>query len=218
MKTFISSLLLASILISCISCQKANNVEGTDFHSDTVETDETSQLTSETIVEKSTVLTTETFAEESTELTTETIAEESIASTAETTAEEYTELVTTTVEDHSPKHYEIDLNMDNYMSFLNYSVSNTVKCLDQTHSIAGALTYAYYENVVITFEITYETTGYQARSYSGEYSILLNAAGCTEFTADNENLLASIKCPQFDRLFQKTFTIKSIPGKVIYYI
>lgn len=208
MNRLLSTILLISILLLYTSCQKANSNGVSNVDDKIIDNENSEQISTST---------NEIISDPSTELITTEYSTESI------TTEYPSESITSEPSDY-PKHYEIDLTLDNYMSYLNYSVSSTTKCLDYTHAISGALTYAYYENVVITFEIIYENegagegSGNPYRLYKGEYHVLLNAAGCNTFTADNQNLLNSIDCPEFNRLFQKTFTIKSITGKVIFSI
>jgi len=116
------------------------------------------------------------------------------------------------------KHYEIDLNLDNYQTYLTYTSETTVISgayhNNYTHNIDGVLSFAYYENVVISFDVTYTNS---SKTYHGVYDVLLNAAGDAVFYADTPTLLEKLNC-RYDRMMNKTFTIKSISGKVIFNI
>ena len=139
-------------------------------------------------------------------------------STTASTTEKTNETTTAPVDDNAPKHYEIDLNMDNFETYLNYSsehkvFGNNVTVSDYRHTIAGVLTFAYYENVVVRFSVTYQ---FANKTYQGEYLVKLNAAGCAEFCADDDALLAAISCSSFAAGASKSFSIISVTGKVIF--
>ena len=109
-------------------------------------------------------------------------------------AELPTEVLT---ENNGPKHYEIELNMDNFNTYLTYAVNRKSGSDGRTHyihTISGVLPYAYYENVVVTVKIN---------GKEGSYRIILNAAGNGELDiGDNPN--------------NKTGQIVSVSGKVIF--
>ena len=78
-------------------------------------------------------------------------------------------------------------------------------------------------NIVVTFDVTYEDKN-NPYVFEGTYKVTLNAAGGAEFKADDENLLAKLKdgdgygfAQDYDTAnYIKTFTIKSVSGKVIF--
>ena len=154
---------------------------------------------------------------------TDTTSDSTSPCTADSTQEESEDLppkVSSTT--HSGlKHYEIKLNSENFTNYLAYS-SETVHIIgsgyhsDYTHKIEGVLSFAYYEDVVVSFEVTYEDP-YSDKIHKGIYSVPLNASGCAEFSADNPTLLNAIK-GTYDRSMNKTFTIIYVSGKVIFNI
>lgn len=124
----------------------------------------------------------------------------------------------------APKHYEIVLDETNYHSYLTYSTTNkTVGAgtahaktyLNYFHAISGVLRFAYYENVVVVFDVIYQR---EDATYTGEYSVVLNAAGDAEFCSQDNDILETIGCPteKFTLYTKVTFTIKGVSGKVIF--
>ena len=115
----------------------------------------------------------------------------------------------------------IELNMDNYQSFLTCSTGNI-------SSVSGVLLYAYYENVVVTYNVIYQPKSYYpgADSYQGDFSIVLNAAGNATFSIESSDVLAVLKPVNgnsYEDLtdlglagYDKTITLKSVSGKVIF--
>lgn len=84
------------------------------------------------------------------------------------------------VKDSNENYYNIDLTMDNYWKFLDWDKRN--------NQFTGVLSYAYYDNVVITLQRKI-ISEYTTNTYSENYTIELNAAGCktysfTEYTFD----------------------------------
>ena len=122
----------------------------------------------------------------------------------------------------SLKHHEVDLNINNYETYLKYvaetSVISGAYHPKYSHTISGVLTYAYYEDVTVTFDISYKSSGYQSTTYTGIFTVKLNAAGNAEFSADDEEILNAIGCPRYDRTMTKIFSIKQISGKVMFAI
>ena len=122
------------------------------------------------------------------------------------------------VDNNGPKHYEIELNLDNFATYLNYSsedfiAPNRVIHSNYTHTISGALTFAYYENVVVTFQIVYDNNG---RRNTGVYNVKLNAAGHAEFHADDPAVLSAVFYQYYNEKITKSFTITNVTGKVIF--
>ena len=114
---------------------------------------------------------------------------------------------TSQTNDAVAKHYEIDLNVDNFETYLTHSSEN------HWQTISGVLTFAYYENVVVTFHVEYKLSN---RTYQGEYTVKLNAAGYAEFHESNSDLLAAMSCPSFSSSTSRSFSIISVTGKVIF--
>ncbi|MBO5939299.1 MAG: hypothetical protein J6Q82_07380 [Clostridia bacterium] len=112
-------------------------------------------------------------------------------------------------------HKEIELNLDNYKTYLDWKskpgknnygqqISNAVQ------TISGVLSIAYYENVSVTFEAEYRYVPEDPTTYA-EFTINLNAAGNAEFeTADFINGYN----PRWNSYFK--IEIKEVTGKVIF--
>lgn len=84
------------------------------------------------------------------------------------------------VKDSNENYYNIDLTMDNHWKFLDWDKRN--------NQFTGVLSYAYYDNVVITLQRKI-ISEYTTNTYSENYTIELNTAGCktysfTEYTVD----------------------------------
>ena len=84
------------------------------------------------------------------------------------------------IKDSNENYYNIDLTMDNHWKFLDWDKRN--------YQFTGVLSYAYYDNVVITLQRKI-ISEYTTNTYSENYTIELNAAGCktysfTEYTFD----------------------------------
>lgn len=123
--------------------------------------------------------------------------------------------------ENAPKHYEFDLNINNFNTFLTFSSEQGYYLNGYVNNhiniVSGVLSYAYYENVVVTFDVVYEQTySIGSRTYTGEYSVALNAAGDATFYANDRALLDTLKCGGYDTQIKKTFTIKRVTGKVIF--
>ena len=207
MKKVLCIILLLSMLLSFSSCASKNNQQ----NNSTTEKETTSQSS-----------TTEQNTNQDTSIT-ENNTDDNISDSDEDDIED-NEVNSNENSDNSSalKHYEVDLDLNNYETYLKYTANSSVISgathTNFSHTISGVLTYAFYENVTITFDITYQTSGSYPKTYTGVYTVKLNAAGNAEFSADDSKLLEAIECPRYDRLMTKTFSIKEVSGKVMFAI
>lgn len=112
------------------------------------------------------------------------------------------------VKDSNENYYNIDLTMDNHWKFLDWDKRN--------NQFTGVLSYAYYDNVVITLQRKI-ISEYTTNTYSENYTIELNTAGCktysfTEYTFDQIKEL--LNYTGYLGSYGNEITIISISGKV----
>ncbi len=112
------------------------------------------------------------------------------------------------VKDSNENYYNIDLTTDNHWKFLDWDKRN--------NQFTGVLSYAYYDNVVITLQRKI-ISEYTTNTYSENYTIELNAAGCktysfTEYTFDQIKEL--LNHTGYLGSYGNEITIISISGKV----
>lgn len=112
------------------------------------------------------------------------------------------------VKDSNENYYNIDLTMDNHWKFLDWDKRN--------NQFTGVLSYAYYDNVVITLQRKI-ISEYTTNTYSENYTIELNTAGCktysfTEYTFDQIKEL--LNHTGYLGSYGNEITIISISGKV----
>lgn len=112
------------------------------------------------------------------------------------------------VKDSNENYYNIDLTMDNYWKFLDWDKRN--------NQFTGVLSYAYYDNVVITLQRKI-ISEYTTNTYSENYTIELNAAGCktysfTEYSFDQIKEL--LNHTGYLSSYSNEITIINISGKV----
>lgn len=112
------------------------------------------------------------------------------------------------VKDSNENYYNIDLTMDNHWKFLDWDKRN--------NQFTGVLSYAYYDNVVITLQRKI-ISEYTTNTHSENYTIELNAAGCktysfTEYTFDQIKEL--LNHTGYLGSYGNEITIISISGKV----
>lgn len=112
-------------------------------------------------------------------------------------------------EDSKENYYNIDLTIDNYWKFLDWDKRN--------NQFNGVLSYAYYNNVVITLQRKIVSEEYTTNTYSENYTIELNAAGCknysfTEYTFDQIKEL--LNHTGYLGSYKNEVTIINISGKV----
>ena len=112
------------------------------------------------------------------------------------------------IKDSNENYYNIDLIMDNHWKFLDWDKRN--------NQFTGVLSYAYYDNVVITLQRKI-ISEYTTNTYSENYTIELNTAGCktysfTEYTFDQIKEL--LNHTGYLGSYGNEITIISISGKV----
>lgn len=112
------------------------------------------------------------------------------------------------VKDSNENYYNVDLTMDNYWKFLDWDKRN--------NQFTGVLSYAYYDNVVITLQRKI-ISEYTTNTYSENYTIELNVAGCktysfTEYTFDQIKEL--LNHTGYLGSYSNEITIINISGKV----
>lgn len=112
------------------------------------------------------------------------------------------------VKDSNENYYNIDLTMDNHWKFLDWDKRN--------NQFTGVLSYAYYDNVVITLQRKI-ISEYTTNTYSENYTIELNAAGCktysfTDYTFDQIKEL--LNHTGYLSSYSNEITIINISGKV----
>lgn len=121
------------------------------------------------------------------------------------------------------KHYEISLNKDNFEEYIEYKVTiptyataNSPK--KDTYEFKGALSYAYYKDVIITYYAEYSNSdGLGGEIVSkGSFTIKLNAAGNYLFYTNDEKILKAINCSTYTNLTNKSLTITAVSGTVIF--
>lgn len=116
--------------------------------------------------------------------------------------------------DNSSIQSEIVLNMDNYKTYLTYTSKTGQndggqQVKNYSHTVSGALRYAYYKNVVVTFCVKSKYSYDDNFKYS-TYEIPLNAAGDASFTCKDLN-------SDFGSYLYGSFevTIENVSGEVI---
>ena len=116
------------------------------------------------------------------------------------------------------KHYEIQLSTSNFEDFLEYTVTEDpyigqLTPVKDLYEVKGVLSYAYYKDVYVTFFVKYTVNG---KTYKGDYKVKLNAAGNYSFYSNDEAVLKAIKCDSYAQRMEKSVTIKSVSGMVIF--
>lgn len=194
MKSILAILILCSVLLSCVSCSTTDNDKqgNCDTSESTPANNENTSPNNETT-----------------------------SNTSESTPPN-NESTSNSSNNTGLKHYEIDLTADNYQTFLNFSkeaLTINNRFYNYNYILSGVLSYAYYENVVVTFDITYkydEGDFGGEYTYQGEYSIVLNAAGNAQFKGSDQAILNAINCPTKHYGSDQTITIKKVTGKIIF--
>ena len=136
---------------------------------------------------------------------------------------------TTHTSSDKSSYREIELDLNNYKTYLTYTATSGLdndgrRYSNFIHTVKGALSFAYYENVVLTFDITYSASiNNEQKTYHGKYNLVLNAAGDGEFHANDNELLDSINVPdyiaqRFYTVDDYTISLESISGKVCFSI
>ncbi|MBR7141697.1 MAG: hypothetical protein IKD03_06075 [Clostridia bacterium] len=123
-----------------------------------------------------------------------------------------------------PQNYQkFDLSLDNFSHFFDFSYTRGVygtynPSVADTYTIKGVLTFAYYENVIVTLDVTYtypSGIGNTDIVKKGTYTLSLNAAGSATFRTDDPALLQAINCTNYSNTTQEQITVKSVTGTVI---
>jgi hypothetical protein len=115
-------------------------------------------------------------------------------------------------ESETKDYRELDLSVDNFEHFFNFTFSRNSVARD-VYEVTGVLGYAYYDNVLVTFDVVY-TKGEDI--YKGAYTIKLNAAGYGYFYADDAKLFQTIGCDTYySSAITKNVTVKAVTGKVV---
>lgn len=122
------------------------------------------------------------------------------------------------VETEKNKRYEIDLNLDNYWKYFEESGNTNASGYNSlTFSIKGVLSYAYYEDVYISFYVKVNDVVYPKLSQSIE----LRADGygtITPITYDTVFMKNAYGQDVSLYSYQRSIYVKSISGKVIFSI
>lgn len=120
------------------------------------------------------------------------------------------------------RHYTISLSMYNYNTFfgIEYSSGKSAKLI-----VSGVLTFAYYENVVVTALCTYKYSSPFGNMncdnavYTAETEINLNAAGNGTVIFSTDYIPDNIK-PEFTdgaaSVFSKSFEIIDVEGTILF--
>lgn len=133
------------------------------------------------------------------------------------------------VKDNKQTRRVVELDNSNWWTYLTIAEGTTVAA-PQTEtalsgSIRGVLDYAYYEDVVVTYELAVRMNGAEwnnAKRY--EVEVKLNAAGDAEFEIVYNGIAvpsignANIENPMELYGFYRNLFFKSVSGKVIYTI
>ena len=122
------------------------------------------------------------------------------------------------------KHYEIDLNMENFSFYFETVIVPSISFMDSTSiSIYGVLNYALYENVNVTLNLHVEKDGDSISGAINEdikYSLNLNASGCGEAVVTRDGLINNsfqVDVPLFYSC-TKVWSVYNVTGRVIYNI
>ena len=118
-------------------------------------------------------------------------------------------------------HYEIDLTLSNFDEFISFTSNYTPYTnFEDYHELKGTLTYAYYENVTVTFDVEYIENGYNYEDtvYSGNFEIKLDASGSNGFYANDAKLLRAINYTSYQKHKSKSrkVTLARVSGRVIF--
>lgn len=122
---------------------------------------------------------------------------------------------------NQPTHYEIDLTLSNFDKFINFTSNYTPYTnFEDHHELKGVLTYAYYENVTVTFYVEYIENGYNYDDivYSGNFVINLDASGSNSFYANDAHLLRAINYTSYAKYKSKSRKVMlvGVSGRVIF--
>lgn len=118
-------------------------------------------------------------------------------------------------------HYEKELTLANFDEFISFTSNySQLTNFEDYHELKGVLTYAYYENVVVTFHVVYVQNGYNYAdtTYSGNFVVKLDASGSSSFYGNDTKLLQAIKYSSYEKYKTKSreVTLVGVSGKVIF--
>lgn len=130
----------------------------------------------------------------------------------------------TSQSDNNQKYQEFNLSVNNFSYFFDFTCSRDISADQDIYKVIGVLDYAYYDNVIITFDVVYTIDsnyyGKEKRVYNGAYSIALNAAGDASFYCDNPELLKAIgwdsyQSPSSTLDLTRQITVRSATGTIV---
>ena len=120
-------------------------------------------------------------------------------------------------DDNGMKHYEIDLSMQNFDDFLEYEYTYSYLGVSpqypnskgHSYLVTGVLSFAYYQNVIVTFRMTKNDTN-QYR----DFNVKLNAAGNGGFYQADQ--IYKETTTQLGGGYGFTVSIQNVSGTVIF--
>ena len=137
-----------------------------------------------------------------------------------------------TAADQTQTRRVVELDNSNYWKYLAISADPTKLAEAETEtvltgSVRGVLDYAYYEDVIVTFEVRYRKEragGSPSDIKSFDVEVELNAAGEAEFKVDYTGIAvavngvgsAYVENPAELFWFYRNLDFKSVSGKVIF--
>lgn len=95
----------------------------------------------------------------------------------------------------------VNITKENYQKFITIEISTIVGCNSSTsyHYFRGALSYAYYDNVIITYNYIFDST-------TTEKTLYLNVGGCGTITTSSS------------RYGRTSYEIVNVTGTITYWI
>lgn len=124
-------------------------------------------------------------------------------------------------DDNGKKHYEIDLNMQNFSEFIKYIITETVANSQNNtgnhYEFQGVLRFAYYKNVVLTLSATYEEPSWEGGEIrTFQFSVVLDAAGDFKFDTNNPIALEKLGWSIYKPGTRSQIDVIAVSGKVIF--
>lgn len=97
--------------------------------------------------------------------------------------------------------YVVNITKENYQKFITIETSSVVNSISSTsyHYFRGALSYAYYDNVIVTYN-------YISNSMTTEETLYLNVGGCGTITTSSS------------RYGSSRYEIVNVTGTITYWI
>ena len=120
-----------------------------------------------------------------------------------------------------PQHYEIELNKDNYEKYIKDSITETTpNSLNKNgnfYEFKGVLTYAYYQEVIVTLDAQYIAPSWEGgETYNFNFSIELDAAGNFSFYTNNQIALDKLNWSYYRPGTRSEIEVIAVSGKVIF--